>query len=73
MEFEEVVRTTFAARTFTDDPVDDATLARILDDARFAPSGGNRQPWKVVVVKEAAKRKRIAELCAPVFQQYLGL
>jgi len=72
MEFEEVVRTTFAARTFTDDPVDDATLARILDDARFAPSGGNRQPWKVVVVKEEAKRKRIAELCAPVFQQYLA-
>ncbi len=72
MEFQEVVRTTFAARAFTDEPVEDAALTRILEDARFAPSGGNRQPWKVVVVKDAEKRKQIAECCVPVFQQYLA-
>ncbi len=43
MELYEVMRTTFAAREFTDDPVDDATLYRVLENARFAPSGGNRQ------------------------------
>jgi len=72
MEFQEVVRTTFAARAFKDEPVDDATLTRILEDARFAPSGGNRQPWKVVVVKDAEKRMQVAECCVPVFQQYLA-
>ena len=36
MDFYNVVRTTFAARDFTDEPVSDATLARILDNARFA-------------------------------------
>jgi nitroreductase len=43
MDLREVMRTTFAARELTDDTVDEATLLRILDTARFAPSGGNRQ------------------------------
>jgi len=43
MELYDVMRTTFAARQFTADPVPDALLHRILDHARFAPSGGNRQ------------------------------
>ena len=42
MEFADVVRTTFACREFTDEPVSDELLRRILDTARFAPSGGNR-------------------------------
>ena len=51
MDLDNVMRTTFAARDFTDEPVSNAMLARILDNARFAPSGGNRQGWKVVVVR----------------------
>ena len=43
MELFEVMRTTFSAREFTDVPVDDATLHRLIDNARFASSGGNRQ------------------------------
>jgi len=43
MELDEVMRTTFAAREFTDDPVSDEVLWQIFDLARFAPSGGNRQ------------------------------
>jgi len=42
MELYDVMRTTFAVREFTDDPLPDPVLHRILDDARFAPSGGNR-------------------------------
>ena len=61
MELYDVMRTTFAARDFTDEPVADATLARILDNARFAPSGGNRQGWKVVVVRDEATRARLGE------------
>ena len=43
MELYDVMRTTFAAREFTDDPVPDDVLWRIFDNARFAPSGGNRR------------------------------
>ena len=56
MELYEVMRTTFAARDFVDEPVSDESLARILDNARFAPSGGNRQGWKVIVVRDDATR-----------------
>ncbi|MCZ6706629.1 MAG: nitroreductase family protein [Chloroflexi bacterium] len=72
MEYADVVRTTFAARDFTDESLDDDVLYRILDLARFAPSGGNRQPWKVVVLKDAEKRKRVAELSVPTFRRYLA-
>ena len=53
------MRTTFAAREFTDDPLPDDTLLSILDRARFAPSGGNRQGWHVVV-RDRATREALA-------------
>ena len=52
MELTDALTTTPATRAFTDRRVDDATVASILDDARFAPSGGNRQGWRVVVIKD---------------------
>ena len=70
MELYDVMRTTFAARDFTDDPLPDATLARILDHARFAPSGGNRQGWHVIVVRERATREALAAAAAPAAKRY---
>jgi len=54
MDLQESLRTTGAVRRFTTEPVDDATLYALLDDARFAPSGGNRQGWRVAVVKTSS-------------------
>ena len=72
MELYEVMRTTFAARRFTDAPVDDATVHRILDNARFAASGGNRQGWRVVVVRDEATRDALPPLILPTFQRYVA-
>lgn len=72
MELYEVMRTTFAAREFTDMPVTDAMLQRILENARFAPSGGNRQGWKVVVVRNEATRQGLADIMAPSMQRYVA-
>ena len=72
MDLREVMSTTFAAREFTDDPVDDATLHRILDAARFAPSGGNRQGWHVIVVRDTDKRRAIVELLEPTIRRYMA-
>ena len=72
MELYDVMRTTFAARDFKDQPVDDATLVRLLDNARFAPSGGNRQGWQVIVVKDAALRARFVPLMRPIAQRYVA-
>jgi nitroreductase len=70
MELFDVMRTTFAAREFTDDPLPDATLVKILDQARFAPSGGNRQGWRVIVVRERATREALAAAAAPAAKRY---
>jgi nitroreductase len=70
MELFDVMRTTFAAREFTDDPLPDATLVKILDQARFAPSGGNRQGWRVIVVRERATREALAAAAGPAAKRY---
>jgi nitroreductase len=70
MELYDVMRTTFAARRFTDDPLPDEALFKILDNARFAPSGGNRQGWRVIVVRDRATRDVLATLTAPAAKRY---
>ena len=68
MDFLEVARTTFASRKFTDDPVPDDVLYRIFDTARFAPSGGNRQGWKVIAVRDPQVKQQLGELCWPAMR-----
>jgi nitroreductase len=70
MELFDAMRTTFSAREFTTDPLPDATLAKILDNARFAPSGGNRQGWAVIVVRDMKTREALAELTKPAAKRY---
>jgi nitroreductase len=70
MELYDVMRTTFAARNFTDDPLPDDVLFKILDHARFAPSGGNRQGWRVIVVRDRATREALARLNEPAAKRY---
>ena len=70
MELFDVMRSTFAAREFTADPLPDDVLVRILDHARFAPSGGNRQGWKVVVVREQKTKDELARLSGIAAKRY---
>jgi nitroreductase len=70
MELREVMRTTAAIRSFSTEEVEDARLERILETARFAPSGGNRQPWRVVVVKEPSLRSALAECYQVAWREY---
>lgn len=70
MELSDVMRTTPATRAFTDEPVSDETLHRILDHARFAPSGGNRQGWHVIVLRDPATRARVASLYQLGWREY---
>jgi nitroreductase len=73
MDLVPALRTTGAVRAFTDDPVSDEIVWRILDTARFAPSGGNRQPWRVVVVEEPATKRAIGELNRRALREYFAL
>ncbi|MCL6645470.1 MAG: nitroreductase family protein, partial [Dehalococcoidia bacterium] len=70
MDLYDVMRTAFSAREFTSDPVEDATLYRILENARFAPSGGNRQGWRVIIIRDPATKSAIAEASIPAARRY---
>jgi nitroreductase len=61
-EFFDVVRSQRACRSFSDEPVPDDLVERVLEAATFAPSAENTQPWVFVVVHESAARERIGEL-----------
>ena len=62
MEFADVIRHRRVVRNYTDQPVDPASVERILDVARRAPSAGFSQGQGFVVVTEPGRRQRIAEL-----------
>jgi nitroreductase len=73
LSLSEALRTTGAVREFTDQSVDDAVLARVLDTARFAPSGGNAQAWRLVVVKDPDRRRRLRDCYLRGSADYLAL
>src|SRR5215469_3335270 len=58
----DVMRTAGSTRVHRPDPVDEAIIHQVLDHARFASSGGNRQPWRVIVVTDEAVRAGLAEI-----------
>ena len=62
MDFFDVVTTQRAIRRLKTDPIPEAVLRQIMDAAICAPSGGNRQGWSFVVVRDPAKRARLGEL-----------
>ncbi len=72
MELIEALRTTGAVREFEDEAVSDAVVYRLLDTARFAPNGGNRQAWRVVVVKDPELRRAIRDSYLPGWYEYLA-
>jgi nitroreductase len=68
----DVMRTTGAVRRFTDDPLPDDVLDRILDNARFAPSGGNRQGLRVIAIRDRDTRQALRELSLPGARRYIA-
>ena len=73
MDLIETLRTTGAVREFTEQPVPDHVVSRILDNARFAPSGANAQSWHVVLIKDPEIRTRLRELYLPGWRDYLAM
>lgn len=49
-------------RDYTDEPVSEEHLKMILEAARLAPSGENAQPWRFIIVKDPATRKKLGAI-----------
>lgn len=73
MELYEAIRARRAVRTYTDRPVSDDTLDRVLRAALRAPSGGASQAWGLVVVRDAARRDALAEVIIAGGARYFAL
>ncbi len=59
MELKEAIQTRRSIRAFTNEPIPREDLEAIVDAARVAPSGSNRQPWDFVVITD---KKKIADI-----------
>ena len=63
----EAMYTQRAIRYLKPDPVPDELITRIIEAGTQAPSGGNRQPWKFIVIQDPELKRRIGELYRAVF------
>lgn len=75
-EFDTLLRWRRDVRRFTTDPLPDGLMDELLAEAALAPSVGNSQPWRFVVVESAEKRRAVRdhfEACnADALQAYDG-
>lgn len=60
----DTLSTARSIRRFTDEPVDDAVLAKCIDAATWAPSGANAQAWRFIVLRSAEQRAVVARAAA---------
>jgi nitroreductase len=67
----EVMSTLRAVRRLKPDPIPDEVLERVLQAACWAPTGGNQQPWRVVVVRRPDLKAKLADLYRPEWQRYV--
>lgn len=72
VELIDALRTTGAVREFERSEIPEGTVYRLLDTARFAPNGGNRQAWRVIVVKDTGLRRALRDLYLPGWYEYLA-
>lgn len=69
----EAMSTLRAVRRLRSEPIPDEVLQRILQAGAWAPSGGNVQPWRVVVVRDPDIRHALGVLYAPEWDKYSAL
>jgi nitroreductase len=68
----EGLRTTRAIRRLLPDPVPRALIRKVCEAGSFAPSGGNRQPWRFIAVTDPQRRRWVADRYRPAFHDYIG-
>ena len=66
----EAMRTLRAVRRLRPDPIPDDVLHRVLEAASWAPTGGNRLPWRIIAVKDPAKKERLGVLYREVWESF---
>lgn len=68
----EGIRTTRAIRRLRPDPVPRELIRKVCEAGTFAPSGGNRQPWRFIAVSDPERRAWVAERYRERFHAYIA-
>ncbi len=71
-ELERIMTRQRAIRLFTDEPVDDALIERLIRAATFAPSGGNTQPWSFIVVRDRETKAALGRVFDELGKELYG-
>ncbi len=66
----EMMSTLRAVRRLRPDPIPDDVMNRVLQAAAWAPTGGNMQPWRVIVVTSSERKQALADIYKPAWYRY---
>ncbi len=66
-----LLSTTRSIRRIRTDAVSDEVIDRLCQAAVWAPSGGNRQPWRIIVVTDRSAKEAVASLYVREWQKYV--
>ncbi len=72
MELHEIMQSTNTCRLYKPDPVSNEVLEPVLGALRWAPTGGNRQPVSVVVIRERETKQQLQDLYLPYWNEYIA-
>lgn len=72
MDVKDAIRKRRAVRNYTDQPIPEETLDTILRLALSAPTGSGAQAWSLLVVRDPAKRRAVADLVIDGASQYFA-
>jgi nitroreductase len=70
IDLDQAMSTLRAVRRLRPDPIPDAVMERVLQAAAWAPSGGNQQPWHLVVVTDPERKQQLADVYAPEWARF---
>lgn len=69
--FYSLLSTTRSIRRIKDAPIDEDVLQRVCQAALWAPSGGNRQPWRLIVVQDRQLKQQLSDLYVEEWDKYV--
>ncbi|MCR4689142.1 MAG: nitroreductase family protein [Saccharofermentans sp.] len=67
MDFLELAKSRYSCRAFTDRPIEDEKLAKLIEAARIAPTGKNNQPQRIYILKSEDAIEKINSICKCIF------
>ncbi len=70
-EIFKIIKERRSVRNFSDKPIKKELLQKIIDAGNQAPSGGNVQPWRFVVISDSKVKKQLVTNAIPIYKKWL--